>query len=59
MLRGRCLCGSVVYEIDGVPVVVAHCDCRDCQRSRADWDALDPSLPAFPAQPAWRPGDAV
>jgi len=26
-------------------------------RSRARWDALDPTLPAFPAQPAWKPGD--
>jgi hypothetical protein len=32
LLRGRCLCGKVSYEIDGEPTVVAHCHCRDCQR---------------------------
>lgn len=32
MLTGRCLCGAISYEIDGDPVVVAHCHCLDCQR---------------------------
>lgn len=32
MREGRCLCGAVTYEIDGDPVVVAHCHCTDCQR---------------------------
>lgn len=29
---GRCCCGAVTYEIDGDPVIVAHCHCADCQR---------------------------
>jgi hypothetical protein len=32
MLTGRCLCGTCSYEIEGEPVVVAHCHCLDCQR---------------------------
>jgi len=28
-------------------------------RSRARWEALDAALPAFPAQPAWKPEDGV
>ena len=32
MRTGRCLCGKCAYEIDGEPVVVAHCHCLDCQR---------------------------
>lgn len=32
MRAGRCLCGSVTYEIDGEPTVVAHCHCDDCKR---------------------------
>ncbi|MEZ4310755.1 MAG: GFA family protein [Polyangiaceae bacterium] len=30
--KGRCLCGAVELEAVGVPVVVAHCHCKDCQR---------------------------
>jgi hypothetical protein len=32
MRTGRCLCGACVYQIEGEPVVVAHCHCLDCQR---------------------------
>ena len=32
MRLGRCLCGSVKYELEGEPLVVAHCYCEDCQR---------------------------
>ena len=31
-LRGRCLCGSVMFEVTGPPQIVAHCHCDDCQR---------------------------
>src|SRR5215510_12811370 len=30
---GRCLCGSIQYEVSGSPKWVAVCHCRDCQRS--------------------------
>ena len=32
-LKGQCSCGAVTYACDGEPVMVAHCHCRDCQRS--------------------------
>lgn len=32
MRTGRCLCGSVTYEIEGDPIGVGHCHCVDCQR---------------------------
>lgn len=30
---GRCLCGAVNYKVKGTPVRMAHCHCKDCQRS--------------------------
>lgn len=30
--KGRCLCGSIEYQVVGEPVIVAHCHCEDCQR---------------------------
>jgi hypothetical protein len=32
MLTGRCLCGGCSFEIEGDPLVVAHCHCVDCQK---------------------------
>ena len=30
--HGRCLCGTVTYQVSGRPIMVAHCHCVDCQR---------------------------
>jgi len=32
-LRGRCACKHLSYEVNGDILMVAHCHCRDCQRS--------------------------
>lgn len=29
---GGCACGAIRYEISDEPVVMVHCQCRDCQR---------------------------
>src|SRR6266849_4174413 len=29
---GGCACGAIRYEISGEPMVMNHCQCRDCQR---------------------------
>jgi hypothetical protein len=29
---GGCACGAIRYEIAGEPLVMNHCQCRDCQR---------------------------
>jgi hypothetical protein len=31
-LRGRCLCGDIRYQLDGVPAVMGVCHCKRCQR---------------------------
>jgi hypothetical protein len=48
---GRCVCGAVHVAIDGVPVRMAQCHCRDCQRasgtghvSNAIFDAGDVTI---------------
>ena len=28
---GGCACGAIRYEISGEPMVMNHCQCRDCQ----------------------------
>jgi len=30
--HGHCLCGKITYKVSGVPKIVAHCHCEDCQR---------------------------
>ena len=29
---GGCACGAIRYEIDGEPIFMNECQCRDCQR---------------------------
>jgi hypothetical protein len=29
---GGCACGAIRYEINGEPVVMLDCQCRQCQR---------------------------
>ncbi|MDA8390507.1 MAG: GFA family protein [Gammaproteobacteria bacterium] len=33
VLQGSCLCGSVVYEIQGEPTRFYHCHCRRCRKA--------------------------
>ena len=32
-LRGSCLCGGVLFEIDGALMRSSHCHCRQCQKA--------------------------
>lgn len=32
ILSGRCLCGAVRYQFEGVPLWCAHCHCESCRR---------------------------
>jgi len=32
-LSGQCLCGAVSYSVEGDPLRMAQCHCKDCQRA--------------------------
>lgn len=32
IVTGGCLCGAVRYEIDGMPLFMAHCHCSNCRK---------------------------
>lgn len=32
MMEGGCNCGNIRYKIEGQPVIVAQCHCKNCQR---------------------------
>jgi len=33
ILRGRCLCGAVAYELTAHPTGTSYCHCEDCRRA--------------------------
>jgi hypothetical protein len=43
---GGCLCGAVRYEVEGPPLVVAHCHCKDCQRGSGTGYSTGAMFPA-------------
>ena len=43
---GGCLCGAVRYEVEGSPLVVAHCHCNDCQRGSGTGHSTGAMFPA-------------
>jgi hypothetical protein len=34
-MKGSCLCGTVVYEIDRLAGPIGHCHCRTCRKAHA------------------------
>lgn len=47
-ITGRCLCGSVTYELEGDPIATAVCHCDHCQRQSGG--AFSVNVIALPAQ---------
>jgi hypothetical protein len=35
VVRGRCLCGDIAFELAGAPEVVQNCHCSRCRRARS------------------------
>lgn len=34
-MRGSCLCGTIVYEADGLDMPILHCHCVTCRKAHA------------------------
>lgn len=34
-MKGSCLCGAVVYEIDGLDMPILYCHCSTCRKAHA------------------------
>lgn len=34
-MKGSCLCGDVVYEIDQLDSPISHCSCRTCRKAHS------------------------
>lgn len=45
-LEGGCNCGAIRYRIDGKPVAVAQCHCRNCQRQSGSAFSVNLLVPA-------------
>lgn len=39
-MKGRCLCGTIRYALEGDPLWVAYCHCESCRRHTASPAAL-------------------
>ncbi len=46
MIRGSCLCGGVVFEIDGEPLWSHYCHCSRCRKSSGSAGAAPLFVPA-------------
>ncbi len=45
-IKGSCLCGSVTYESDAEPLMVATCHCTNCQHASGSSFSVNIGLPA-------------
>jgi hypothetical protein len=34
-MKGSCLCGAVVYQVDQLDTPIKHCSCRTCRKAHA------------------------
>jgi len=41
-IKGSCFCSVVEFEINGEPMVMIYCHCKDCQawNNNAGWNSL-------------------
>lgn len=34
-MKGSCLCGALVYEVDSLDMPIVHCHCQTCRKAHA------------------------
>src|SRR5690554_2222167 len=34
-MKGSCLCGNIVYEVDSIDFPISHCHCITCQKAHS------------------------
>lgn len=34
-MKGSCLCGAVIYEVDSIDFPIGHCHCQTCRKAHA------------------------
>ena len=34
-MKGSCLCGAIVYEVDQLDMPILHCHCTTCRKAHA------------------------
>lgn len=56
-LRGGCLCGSIQYEISGVPEKFYHCHCKRCRKATGTGHASN--VLVKPGAIRWIAGEAL
>jgi hypothetical protein len=56
-MKGSCLCGTVVYEVDRLAGPIGHCHCRTCRKAHAA--AFASTARVDRAEFRWRSGQAV
>ena len=53
---GGCACGAIRYEISAAPLLMAHCQCRDCQQSTGAGHAPSLLFPKAAVRMTGEPG---
>ena len=54
-MRGSCLCGRIVYEIERLSAAPRHCSCKTCRKAHAA--AFNTSAPVNRSEFKWLEGE--
>lgn len=55
-MKGSCLCGKVVYEVDSLATPITHCSCKTCRKAHSA--AFNTSVGVLPEHFRWVQGES-